>query len=140
MRYVKFGDKYVIRVDRGEEVVETLRNFCGAHGIKAGVITGLGATNKAIVGLFETAAKIYHSTELSGDYEIVQLNGNVSTLDGAPYVHIHAVLSDSRFLCYGGHLNSAIVSATCECTLTAIDGEVPRSFSDEIGLNLYDLR
>lgn len=36
-----------------------------------------------------------------------------------------------------GHLNAAVVSATCELVIDVIDGEVGREFSDEIGLNLF---
>ena len=38
---------------------------------------------------------------------------------------------------YGGHLNKAVVSATCEMVIDIIDGAVERKFSDEIGLNLF---
>ena len=39
--------------------------------------------------------------------------------------------------CHAGHLNAAVVSATCELVIDVIDGEVGREFSDEIGLNLF---
>ena len=35
-------------------------------------------------------------------------------------------------------LNKAVISATCEMVIHIIDGRVDRSFSDEIGLNLFD--
>ena len=38
---------------------------------------------------------------------------------------------------FGGHLNSAVVSATCELVLQVIDGQVERVFDPEIGLNLF---
>lgn len=38
---------------------------------------------------------------------------------------------------FGGHLNSATVSATCEMVVRALDGEVERQFDEKVGLNLF---
>ncbi len=136
MEYRRFGSKFVIRLDKGEEVVETLKQFCKDNGIKLGAVSGIGSTNKAVIGLFETERKVYQSMELTGDHEIDQLSGNISTMDNEAYIHLHANLSDASYNCYGGHLNSAVISATCEIIVDAIDGGIDRKFSDEIGLNL----
>ena len=138
MDFKKFDTKYVLRLERGEEVVETLKKFCEEKDIKLGWIKGLGAVNYAKIGLFETKSKTYHSTELSGDYEITSLYGNISTMNNEVYLHLHICLSDDEYKTYGGHLNSAIVSATVEILIESIEGFVERSFNDEIGLNLYD--
>ncbi|MDD3066313.1 MAG: DNA-binding protein [Candidatus Gracilibacteria bacterium] len=138
MQSKRFGNKIVIRIDKGEEIVEILKKVCEENQIKLGVVSGIGATNQATIGLFETAEKKYHSTELKGDFEIAPLMGNISTLDGKLYLHLHANLADNKHHCFGGHLDFAIVSATAECVIDIIDGEVNRKFSEEIGLNLLD--
>ncbi|AEF93306.1 protein of unknown function DUF296 [Desulfotomaculum nigrificans CO-1-SRB] len=137
MEFRKFGQKYVLRLDKGEEVVTTLKNFCRQNGIKLGSVTGIGAVNKATVGLFETATKKYHAKELTGDMEITGLVGNISQMNGEVYLHLHITLVDSSHNAVGGHLNSATISATGEFIVDAIEGEVDREFSEEIGLNLY---
>lgn len=40
---------------------------------------------------------------------------------------------------FGGHLNRAVVSATCEMIVTVIDGEIDRYADADVGLNLLKL-
>ncbi len=139
MEFKQFGNKYIIRMDKSEEVVETLKSFCQQQKITLGWVKGLGAVNRVKIGLFETGIKQYHSTIMEGDFEITSLLGNISTMKGEVYLHLHINLSDDQYKTYGGHLNEAVISATGEFLIEAIDGEVDREFSKEIGLNLYKL-
>ena len=140
MRYKRCGDKLVIRIDKGEEIIDTLLKVCGTCGITLGSVSGIGSAGRATIGLFDTAAKKYHSKELVGEYEITQLSGTVTTREGKPYLHIHATLSDAGYAAFGGHLNAALVSGTCEVIIDIMDGAVDRVFSEEVGLNLFNLR
>jgi uncharacterized protein len=93
MEFKKFGNKIIIRIDKGEEIVETLKNFCEQQDIKLGTIQGIGATNKVKIGLFDTESKQYFSNEYKGDFEIAPLYGNISTMDGKIYLHLHVNMS-----------------------------------------------
>ncbi len=138
MQSKKFGSKYVLRLDKGEEIVETLKKFCSENKIKLGSVIGIGAVGNIVLGLFETETKVYHKKFLEGDFEIVPLVGNVTTMKGEIYIHLHLNVGDSQQKSWSGHLNSGIVSATCELIIDSIDGEVDRKFSEEIGLNLLE--
>ncbi len=140
MEYKKFKDKYVIRIDKGEELVEKLKEFCQKEKIKLGIITGIGATNKVTIGLFKTKTKKYHSKELTGDFEITSLVGNISTMDNQIYLHLHINLSDKNYTSFGGHLNSALISGTFEGLIEVINGEVNRKLNPDVGLNLYQFK
>jgi len=137
MEYKKFGNKYVLRMDKDEEVVEMLKNFCEKEDIKLGWLKGLGAVNEASIGLFETKSKEYHTKDLKGDFEITSLLGNISRMDGEVYLHLHVNLADEKYNTQGGHLSKAVISATGEFIIEEMDGEVGREFNDEVGLNLY---
>ncbi|NMA55694.1 MAG: DNA-binding protein [Firmicutes bacterium] len=138
MEYRRFGTKYVVRLDRGEEIVSSLTAFCQQHNIQLGAITGIGAVDKATIGLFEPATKEYHAQELTGDMEITCLVGNVTTKEGEVYLHLHATLAGNGLQAQGGHLNSAVISATGEIIIDVIDGRVGRKFDKQVGLNLFD--
>ncbi|WP_291319556.1 PPC domain-containing DNA-binding protein [Desulfonatronospira sp.] len=136
MQYRQAGQKWFIRIDRGEEVLEVLAAFCREHGINLGSISGIGAAGEIKLGLFETASKTYQSTEFKGDFEITALAGNVTTKEGEIYLHVHATLSDKDCRAYGGHLNRALISGTCEVVIDQAQGSIDRLFDQDVGLNL----
>ena len=138
MDYRQFGDRYVLRIDRGEEVLEQVEKLCRMEGITAGYAVGLGASDQVTLGLFNTTEKVYHKTTLAGPMEITSLVGNISTMNGKPYLHFHINVCNEQMQVRGGHLNACRISATCEITITKIEGTVERRFSDDIGLNLYE--
>ena len=133
----KFGDRWFVRIDRGEEVVETLKAFCREHRVRLGTITGIGATDRAVVGLFRTGTRQYLTREFTGDMEITNLTGNVSTLDGHVYIHLHVTLSDPEYKAWGGHLTSAVISGTLEAVVHEAEGSLERAFDEHVGLNLF---
>ena len=139
MRYRQFGTTCIIRIDRGEEIVSTINEFCTGKRIFLGTVQGIGAVGNAEIGLFETATKKYHAKTLWGDLELTALLGSITTMNGAPYLHLHATITDSTHQAFGGHLKSAVVSGTCEVFITMLEGRVERVFDDETGLNLLDL-
>ena len=76
---------------------------------------------------------------IKGDYEIVSLTGTINTMNDEYYSHMHLSAGNDQGEVFGGHLNKAIVSATCEMVIQVINGQVDRYFDEEIGLNLLKL-
>ena len=139
MRYKKSNTTFILRIDRGEEIAATIKEFCREQKIVLGTVQGIGAVGNAEIGLFETQRKEYHKTLLRCDYEITSLLGNVTTMNGEPYLHLHVTLSDASYHAFGGHLTSAVVSGTCEVFIHRIDDTLDRRFDEEVGLNVFDL-
>ncbi len=137
MEYRKFGNTIVARIDRGEEILATIREIAGAENIQLASVSALGATNDFTVGVYNVDEKQYHANDFKGNFEIVSLTGTINTMDGEFYTHLHMSAGDEKGQVFGGHLNRAVVSAVCEMVITVIDGVVDRRFSEEIGLNLF---
>lgn len=137
MEYRRFKDTLIVRIDKGEEITEQVRVIAEKERIKLATVEALGALNDFTVGVFNTEEKQYYANRFQGPFEIVSLTGTISTMDGAFYQHLHMSAGDEKGAVFGGHLNRAVVSATCEMVIRVIDGEVDRKFSEEIGLNLF---
>lgn len=139
MIYKQFGSKYIVRGEKGEELVAALKDFCRVNNIKLGTISGLGAADKITLGLFKTKTKEYTPKEFLGDFEMTSVLGNISQMNGEIYLHLHATISDADCRAFGGHLTSAIISGTFEGVIEKIDGEITRKYNENVGLNLYDI-
>lgn len=137
MNYKKFNHTIIARMDKGEEILEKVKEIALKENIKLANIQALGAINHFTVGVFKTDEKTYYSNEFEGNFEIVSLTGTINTMNGEFYTHIHMSAGNDKGEVFGGHLNKAVVSATCEMVITMIDGTVDRYFDKEIGLNLF---
>lgn len=138
MEYRRFEDSYVVKLNKGEEVISSLKQLCIDENIKLGEITGLGASDFVEIGVFNVNTKEYNTKKFEGMFEITSLVGNVTTKDGDVYLHIHINFGDEDGLVKGGHLVKATISATSEIILRIIEGNVGRKLNPEIGLNLFD--
>ena len=59
MIYKVFGDTVVLRLERGEEVLESIKKVCEKENIKAGTIQALGAADHVVVGVYNVEEKKY---------------------------------------------------------------------------------
>lgn len=137
MDYRKFNNTIIARIDKGEEILEKVKEIALKEQIKLASVSALGAVDDFTVGVFRTEEKQYRANDFKGYFEIVSLTGTINTMDGEFYTHLHMSAGNERGEVFGGHLNRAVVSATCEMVITVIDGHVDRAFSQEIGLNLF---
>ncbi len=137
MEYKRFKDKIVVRIDRGEEILEQVKYLALKEQIKLASITAIGATNDVTVGVYNTKEHKYYSNNFTGDMEILSLSGTINTMNDEYYSHLHIPCGNKNGEVIGGHLNKSIVSATCEMVIFIIDGTVDRYHNSEIGLNLF---
>lgn len=125
---------YMVRVDRGEEVVESLLRFAREHAIPCGAVTGLGGVRHVRLAYFDTQRKEYLPREFAGDLELVSLTGNLGRADGAPHLHAHVLVSDREFRCHAGHLLQAEVAVTAEFAVRTGEQPIQRVHNEELGI------
>ena len=138
MEYKRFGDHYLVRIDRGEEVMESLLEFCRAEKILLGSVSGLGAADYAKIGIYRVSDRKFEGKEYYGEQEVASIVGSITQKDGEPYLHLHANLCDDSMNIHGGHLTACRISGTCELTVTVMEGHVGRRYDDVTGLNIFD--
>ena len=137
MEYRIFGKTCVVRIDRGEEVMASLASLCRAEGIRLAAVQGLGASDRAVLCVYDVDKQVYHRQTLTGPMEIASITGTVTEKDGEPYLHLHAVLCDEQLHAHGGHVNEIHIYATCEIVLSLLDGAVGRKQDAVTGLNVF---
>ncbi len=136
MEYGRFGDTVLLRIDRGEEIIETVKKVAEKERIRLASVEALGAVDDFTVGVYDVAAKRYDSRTFTGAFEIVSLVGTITEKDGAFYQHLHMSAGNRDCEVFGGHLNRAVVSVTCEMVIRVLSGAVDRAPDPETGINL----
>ncbi|MFH1533289.1 MAG: PPC domain-containing DNA-binding protein [Pseudomonadota bacterium] len=130
------GTDYVIRLDRGEEIMSSLMGLLEEQDIRSGSIVGIGAVEETVLGFYDGHTREYLRRSFPEEAELVVFAGNVSVVDGAPFVHAHAVISDASFQAFSGHFFSGIISVTGEFQLRANPVSVHRELDAGFGLKL----
>jgi predicted DNA-binding protein with PD1-like motif len=126
----------IARIDKGEEILSVITKIIEKENIKLGSVSAVGAINYLKAGLFEPKEKNYLVNVFEKDMEIVSFIGNITAMNGKPYIHVHIAAADSVGKTVGGHLSAAVVSLTAEMIINIYNGEVGRAFDGDIGLNL----
>ena len=139
MQYQRFDQTYMLRIDIGEEITESLEKLCEREGIRLAQVSAIGAADHAVIGVYDLREQQYHREELNGFMEIASLAGSVTEKDGKPYIHLHATLADQQHALHGGHVIALRVGATCEMFVRVLAGKVNREKDGELGINLWQL-
>jgi len=138
MIYKRNNNHIVFRVDIGEEILTCVKEICKKENIKAGKISGIGASDDFEIGYFDIKNKKYIANKISekGSFEITSLLGNISVMNNQTYIHAHINLCDNKNNVIGGHLSYAKISATFEGVIDIINIDIQRELDNKLGLNM----
>jgi hypothetical protein len=139
MHSLKTDNTIILRIDKGEEVVKSITEFCTKEGIDNAYFTGIGAVDVLTCGYYSLEEKKYHFKDYTEPLEVVSLTGNVMLKDGAPFVHVHGVFTDIENTAFGGHVVEMKVHVVLEVMLTPLSSKIERHVDECIGLALMRL-
>ncbi len=134
------GYNYIVRLDKGEKLVEQLTRFVVDNQLTGGWVLALGGLAWAELGFYDLSAQQYEWQRLDELLELTSLQGNIAWQDGKPVLHLHATVSDASMHARGGHLREAEVAGTLEVFVHVWNkGELKRAPDAEVGLSTLDL-
>lgn len=126
----------VLRFNRGEEFISSLRRFCEQkRGIGCGFFHGLGGFTDPVIAYYDLKNKKYLAKKLRGTYEAAGLTGNISRSSDSAVIHCHVVVSGRNCRAFAGHLVSGKIAGTMEIFLTKLAG-MKRKYDAGTGLNI----
>ena len=135
MEYRVFEDAILVRLDKGDEIAKSLLAVAEKEGVTLASVSGIGATDDFEVGVFDLARSDYNRFRFRGNHEIVSLVGNITTKDGAPYLHLHITCAGEGGKIVGGHLFEGKISLTAEVFLKKGAGRAERLRDETLGIN-----
>ncbi len=138
MDYKKIDNKIVLRLKRGDKLVESLEQVAIKEDIKAAHFQGIGACDNLKIGILDQQSKQYQWDEYNEALEIVSLIGNITLVDEKKTVHTHIVASREDSSTIGGHLGEARISFTAEIFIDLLSEPLVKKFDEEISLNLIE--
>ncbi len=143
MDYRKMKDAIYLRIDKGEDILETIKEVCKKESVFGGCFQGIGACGKTILSTYIPEDNDFIEHTYEGLLELVSLMGNISEdNDKKLFIHAHAAFSslyDGEVKLVAGHLKEALVSYTCEVIITKAENTIGRIFDDVAGIEVWKL-
>ena len=138
---IKALDGYhLIRLEPGDEVIESLKHFADEREIGFAELYGIGTFRQVTLGYFDITAKVYRNQVVEEQVEVLNLSGNISRGEqGEPIVHAHVTVGRSDYHALGGHLVEAIVNPTLEVVVATVPATIHRRRDPATGLMLWHL-
>lgn len=138
LEYKKLGDKYIIRINSDQPLVESLQDFCAKKNIKFAIVSGIGTLKEARLGFFKSEEKKYAEKTFKEPLVLSNLSGSVAMQNKSPLLHLHGTIAGENFKAYAGHILEAKIDSTAEIVLETIDADIEKIYDKKTGLNLFN--
>jgi len=131
---------HYIKFEKDELLLESLTQYAKDNNIKTAEISFIGAVQNVNVMYFNQSKKEYDKHNFEGGHEVLSGLGNVSILEGEPFVHVHMTVADKNGNAYGGHLDEGTKIWLIEAIIkqpTFFGKGIERHFDDELCLSVW---
>jgi predicted DNA-binding protein with PD1-like motif len=119
MESASAGDKLVLRLDHGEDILGSIGTAIEAERSTMAVTAGLGMISEFELGYFDRGE--YITEYIEEPHELLSVQGSVSS-EGEPRIHIHVTVADRSHKASGGHLLRGKVWMSNEIFMMRIEG------------------
>ena len=135
----------IVRLTRGEKLVESLKKLVEKVKIEGGVFFGLGAVDQLEIAHYNVSDKKYSNKKIEKALEITNLSGTIGWLLKGDevqteelVVHVHGSFSDVEMNMVGGHIVERRVSGTLEIWIQTTN-KLIKKIHPETGLKIFSL-
>ncbi len=139
MQAIHDGTRWMLRLDDGQDLLETLGRFATTEKVTAAaVVFGIGMFRAATFGYWDGTQ--YRPEELTVPHEVVALHGTIARAEGVPSIHLHGAVAGPDHRLVGGHLLRATVGVLQEVLIEEFPGRTfGRPLVESWGLRMLDL-
>lgn len=140
MKFTADGYNWIVRLEKGESLIDQLSNFAEQNDIPSCWVSIIGACEKVELGYYDLHQQKYHWQTIDELMEITGIQGNLAWDNDKPVFHLHGNFSKDDLSVVGGHVKSLIVGGTCEVFLHRWYGDkLTRQTDDQTGLELLNI-
>lgn len=101
MQWKRNGSDFVLKLEKGDDVKESILETCNNNDIRAGsILWAVGMIQNLEIGYFN--GKEYEKEKYAGPLEVVSFHGSIAEDD--PNLHIHLSVAGKSHNVVGGHL------------------------------------
>ena len=119
MQVATKGNSTILRLDHGEDVLESILKGVGDAPSTMMLTAGLGMISDFELGYFDNGRYITRS--FAEAHELLSMQGSVA-VQGDPRLHVHVAVADKSHAAFGGHLLRGKVWMSNEICLVRIEG------------------
>ncbi|MFH1515254.1 MAG: PPC domain-containing DNA-binding protein [bacterium] len=137
MKIIKGDTSCILKITVGEEIIKSLKEFMRHEKLQSASFTGIGATERCVIGYFDRENKVYLNKTVDTVCEITSLVGNLGwDENNEPMVHAHITLGFPDYHVEGGHLVEGVIGVVGEIIVVPNSERIVRRVDEKFGLML----